>query len=204
MSVDRPSTRISRRGEQTREQILTAAKHLFTDRGYHTTSLYDLFEYADITKGAFFHHWKSKEELALSVLDEVTRAFEEHVFVVARGEGKARERMERLLRGISDINSSQRWIYMRIFALWCTELRADEEKIGPAVHLLRARWTMLWKELIQKAQQETDLRTDISAENLSFLVSSAILGVQLMNVNPKPGSDSTKIALETLRRALLT
>jgi len=204
MSLDRPSSRISRRGEQTREQILTAAKHLFTDRGYHTTSLYDLFEHAGITKGAFFHHWKSKEELALSVLDEISRNFEEYVFVVARGEGRAREKMERLLRNLGDLSQNQRWIYMRIFALWCTDLHPDEEKIGPAVHLLRARWTMLWKDLIHKAQQETDLRTDISAENLSFLVSSAILGVQLMSSQPKAGSDSTKIALDTLRRALLT
>ena len=204
MSIDRPSSRISRRGEQTREQILAAARQLFTERGYHTTSVYDLFEHAGITKGAFFHHWKTKEDLALALFDDMRRTFEEHIFVVARGDLRARQKMDNLLRALCEISSSPRWIYIRMFALWCSELRPDEEKIGPAVHALKARWSALWKELIQKAQQESDLRADISAENLSFLVSSAILGVQLMNASPTSHSDSTKVALDTLRRALLT
>jgi TetR/AcrR family transcriptional repressor of nem operon len=204
MSTERPSSRISRRGEQTREQIMVAARQLFTERGYHTTSVYDLFEHAGITKGAFFHHWKTKEDLALALFDDMRRTFEDHLFIVARGDARAREKMDRLLRQLCDISASPRWIYVRMFALWCAELRPDEEKIGPAVHALKARWSMLWKELILKAQQESDMRADISAENLSFLVSSAILGVQLMNGNQTSHSDSTKVALDTLRRTLLT
>ena len=197
----RSSSRTSRRGDQTREQILTAARKLFAERGYYQTSVYDLFEQAGITKGAFFHHWKTKEELALAILEDIKDSFETNFFAGA-SQGRARERIERLLRRMVDLNTSEDWIYGRIFALWCAEMHSAEGSIEPAVHALRARWCMHWQELIRHAQQEHDLRSDISAENLSFLVVCAISGVHLMS--GRNSVESTRIAFETLRRTLLT
>lgn len=202
MAAGRASARISTRGLQTREQILQAAKHLFAQRGYHNTSIYELFEKAGITKGALFHHWKSKEELALSVLEHVTVCFEERFFVALEQPGRARDKIEWLLRQVSDVSGQADGCYGRIFAIWCAELRPDEERVGASVHALRSRWCTLWKELIRRAQVEHDLRGDISAENLSFLVVSAISGVQLTSGKDSPAH--SKIAYETLRRALLT
>jgi TetR/AcrR family transcriptional regulator, transcriptional repressor for nem operon len=201
-AMARPSSRTSRRGEETRESILVAARKLFTQRGYHKTSVYDLFELSGISKGAFFHHWKTKEELALEILDSVRLAFEDKFFATAHGEGRAREKIERSLRLLGDLSQESSWVYGKIFALWCAELDSDHEQLGPAVHALRMRWCVYWKEMIERAQHEHDLRADISAENLSFLVISAIFGVQLMSSNDK--TESVKTALETLRRALLT
>lgn len=196
------STRISIRGEQTREQILKAARRLFAKRGYHSTSVYDLFEDSGISKGAFFHHWKTKEELALTVFDGVREDFDRHFFSVLADEQKSRARIESILLKLSDLSSDPQWVYGRIFALWCAELASDEEKVGVAVGILRSRWMALWKELIKRAQQEHDLRSDLNAENLSFLVISSISGVLLL-CGTQPGGNA-RTAFETLRRTLLT
>ena len=203
MASSKTSTRISVRGINTREQILQAARQLFAAKGYHNTSVYDLFDEAGITKGALFHHWKSKEELAMAVLADVEANFDEHFFKLAAGEGRAREKIDRLLRLIAELSLSGNWTYGRIFAIWCAELPSDKDKVGAAVHVLRGRWCMLWKDLIRKAQLEHDLRSDSLAENLSFLVISAICGVQLMSAK-EAATGSTKAAYETLRKTLLT
>lgn len=202
MASERMSGRTSVRGLQTQEQVLSAARKLFAESGYHQTSLYDLFESAEITKGAFFHHWKTKEDLALSILENLDADFESQFFTIAKGKGKAREKIEALLRRIADLSMDAEWSYGRIFAHWCIELHTDEEKIGPALHALKSRWFLLWRELIHRAQQEHDMRADISAENLSFLVVSAICGVQLLRRSSVPASG--KVAFETLRKSLLT
>jgi TetR/AcrR family transcriptional repressor of nem operon len=200
--MGRPSSRISRRGEETREQILVAARGLFTQRGYHTTSVYDLFEKSGITKGAFFHHWKSKEELALEILDSVRIAFENHFFIISDEPGRARDKIERALRLLGDLSHDSQWVYGKIFAIWSAELAGNEAQLGPAVHALRGRWSVFWRELIGRAQQEHDLRADISAENLGFLVISAISGVQLMSRDER--TENVRHALEALRKTLLT
>ena len=200
--AERPSQRIQQRGIQTREQILRAGRKLFTDRGYHRTSVYDLFDDANITKGAFFHHWKSKEELALSILEALSADFERNFFSLGEGPGRARDKIERLLKRISELSRGPGWSYGRLFAILCSELRQDEGQLGPAVHKVQMRWYRMWKDLIAEAQAADDLRADISSENLTFLVVSAICGVQLMS---RDGcATGAKGACESLRKAILT
>ncbi|MAK63007.1 MAG: TetR family transcriptional regulator [Ponticaulis sp.] len=47
-----------------REKLLNAAIKLVRTHGYAGTSLDDLCEEAGVSKGAFFHHFKSKDDLA--------------------------------------------------------------------------------------------------------------------------------------------
>ena len=49
--------------EETRERLIAAAKDRFTRDGYAATSINDICNDLDITKGALFHHFKSKQDL---------------------------------------------------------------------------------------------------------------------------------------------
>ena len=49
-----------------REKLLAAAVRLVREKGYDATSVDSLCEVAGVTKGAFFHHFKSKDELAVA------------------------------------------------------------------------------------------------------------------------------------------
>jgi TetR/AcrR family transcriptional repressor of nem operon len=53
----------------TRERIVGAAARLFALKGYHDTKLEEVLGAARVTTGAFFHHFRSKEELGFAVLD---------------------------------------------------------------------------------------------------------------------------------------
>lgn len=52
--------------ESAKEKILNAALEVIRCKGYAGTSVEDLCQKAGVTKGAFFHHFKSKEDLAIS------------------------------------------------------------------------------------------------------------------------------------------
>jgi TetR/AcrR family transcriptional regulator, transcriptional repressor for nem operon len=51
---------------QSKIKILDAALHVIRAKGYIATSVDDLCHAAGVTKGSFFHHFKTKEELAIS------------------------------------------------------------------------------------------------------------------------------------------
>lgn len=60
---------MSRDGPATRLKILDAAQTLLLDQGYGGMSVDKVIAQAGITKGGFFHHFKSKNDLAQALLD---------------------------------------------------------------------------------------------------------------------------------------
>ena len=57
------------RAFETREKILQAAARLFALKGYHDAKLEEVLDAAQVTKGAFFHHFSDREDLGFAVLD---------------------------------------------------------------------------------------------------------------------------------------
>lgn len=62
------------RAEQTRATIITAAADLFDRYGYESTSLSDIVEHAQVTKGALYFHFAAKEDLAHAIMELQSRA----------------------------------------------------------------------------------------------------------------------------------
>jgi AcrR family transcriptional regulator len=55
--------------ERTRQRLLAEAQRLFRERGYAATSLEQIAEAAEVTKGAIYGHFASKEDLMLSAME---------------------------------------------------------------------------------------------------------------------------------------
>ncbi len=55
----------------TRENIVAAARELFTTNGYAATSPRDIMDQAKAGQGSFYHHFRSKSQLAAEVLSTV-------------------------------------------------------------------------------------------------------------------------------------
>jgi AcrR family transcriptional regulator len=55
--------------ERTRQRLLAEAQRLFRERGYAATSLEQIAEAAQVTKGAIYGHFASKEDLMLSAIE---------------------------------------------------------------------------------------------------------------------------------------
>ena len=58
-----------RDGGPTRERILRVAERLMTDHGYNATSVDEVIAASSSSKGAFFHHFSSKADLAAALVE---------------------------------------------------------------------------------------------------------------------------------------
>lgn len=57
--------------ETTRERILEAAEDAFSERGYHETLVEDIAGRTSLSKGGFYFHFPSKEDLFFAVIDRL-------------------------------------------------------------------------------------------------------------------------------------
>jgi TetR/AcrR family transcriptional repressor of nem operon len=79
MVVDMPESSAAQKPKvAARRKLLDAALSLIREKGYSSTSVDELCHEAGVTKGAFFHHFKSKDALAVAAADhwsDMTGAF---------------------------------------------------------------------------------------------------------------------------------
>ncbi|GAA4340548.1 TetR family transcriptional regulator [Streptomyces venetus] len=69
-------TRQRRRGD-TRQRIQDVALGLFAEQGYEKTSLREIAERLDVTKAALYYHFKTKEEILVSIFEDLTKPIED-------------------------------------------------------------------------------------------------------------------------------
>jgi TetR/AcrR family transcriptional regulator, transcriptional repressor for nem operon len=87
-----------RNGLESRKQILSAAEGLFLSHGYGGASVDAILERAGLTKGAFFHHFRSKHDLALALIDRYARMDREHLATsLERAERLSRDPLQQVL-----------------------------------------------------------------------------------------------------------
>ena len=55
---------------ETRDRLLQAAADLIWTSSYHATGVDRICEVAEVNKGSFYHHFASKEELAVAAIEE--------------------------------------------------------------------------------------------------------------------------------------
>jgi TetR/AcrR family transcriptional repressor of nem operon len=66
---------VKKEAENAREKLLTAAIELIRRNGYVATTVDEICTEAGVTKGAFFHHFESKEALAHTCLQQWRQQF---------------------------------------------------------------------------------------------------------------------------------
>ncbi|MFF3861144.1 TetR/AcrR family transcriptional regulator [Streptomyces sp. NPDC002209] len=66
----------ARRGN-TRQRIQDVALELFAEQGYEKTSLREIAERLEVTKAALYYHFKTKEDIIISVFEDLTRPIDE-------------------------------------------------------------------------------------------------------------------------------
>ena len=92
----RPRKSQAERSARTRSALLKAARQLFAEKGFAQTGREEIAERAGVTRGALYHHFASKTDVAQAVAEEIEEELVESV-VAAALEG--RDLRDQLRRG---------------------------------------------------------------------------------------------------------
>ena len=158
-------------GAVTRERILRVAERLMIEQGYNATSLDQVIAESSSSKGAFFHHFSSKSELALRLTERYVDVDLAHLaagLAATAGIEDAPERLVAFVRfyehGADELMSEQSG------CLYATVL-AEREFTGSDINDLVAKATMTWRaavvDLLRPALAARRPHLDIDADSLA-------------------------------------
>ena len=86
--------------EETRNLIIDTAARLYSEKGYDHTSIQDIIDHlGGLSKGAIYHHFKSKEDIMMAVADKMYLGSESEMMKVSnRKDLSGMEKLKELFR----------------------------------------------------------------------------------------------------------
>ena len=156
-----PSTQSARASEAHsagQQAILDAAVRLFSKHGFDGVSMRTIAQEAGVSKSNIYHHFRSKEELYLAIMQSSAAWLSELVDTLAESEGSFEQRLRAFVRG----HMEHLFTHAMTVRLLLREVFTGEEKwqrllidhvVGDIVRRLRA--------IFEKGQAEGVLRADL-------------------------------------------
>ncbi|AGT90773.1 TetR/AcrR family transcriptional regulator [Rhodococcus sp. WS1] len=162
------------RAKISRRQILQGAADRFEVTGYGSTSMNDIVSAAQMTKGAVYFHFSSKDELAQAVIEEQHQMSITAFTAVAATGAPALEQLVMVCHEMGRQLVADPIV--RAGVRLTLELASADGSQGPYVV-----WIRELRKLAEAAKLEGDIRDDVEPESVGRVAISAFTGVQLVS-----------------------
>lgn len=170
------------------ERILHTAYRLFYQNGYRATGINQIIEEAKVAKASFYHHFKSKEDLAIAYLELRGKIFFKSV--VEEIDRLAERPIDKLVH----MYHAYEIVHLRMIDLKYTwgsdgkgnkfygcpyikiDMESSSEKIKSSVKLHQKRVSKGIQFLLDEAVRSNELKEDTNTESLSVFLSMLLHG----------------------------
>ena len=188
------------RAKNAKTKILEAALSVIRAKGYAATTVDDLCAAAGVTKGAFFHHFKSKEELGVAAANywsEMTGSFfaagpyHQHADPLARVLGYIDFRKSILVGNVPEFTCLAGTMVQEVFDASPAIRDACDAAISSHAERVAAD--------IAEAMRERRMRPDWTAQSLALHTQAVLQGAFIL-AKAKGGADIAADSVDHLRR----
>lgn len=183
---------MQQRSEETRAKIMEAAIKLFSKRGYNKASVDEICEEAGISKGAFYHHFKSKQALFLALLDGWLQ-FVDNAIETTKDK-TVPETFMQMTQAFPYIFETAGENLPMFLEFWLQASR--DKKIWEASIAPYRRYHKYFTSLIKKGVDEGSF-VEVDPELASRMIVSTAMGLLLQSLLDPKGADWEKVSRES-------
>jgi AcrR family transcriptional regulator len=165
-----------------KEKIIYESLRLFSLKGLLNTSLQDILKAANTSKGGFYNHFASKEELFFQVLDEARRIWREKNLSGLDEIENPVEKIKRFLENFRDLylKDSENFPGGCIFITFSVELNDQRPHLSREVHKGFIGLKSMLKRLLDEGRESGGLSQDVSTSAITEILFTGMLGATVM------------------------
>jgi AcrR family transcriptional regulator len=185
---------MQQRSEETRARILDAAIRQFAIAGYYAASVDNICAEAGVSKGAFYHHFPTKQGLFLSLLEGWLKTVD--VGLESIREESVPETLKRMTTLLPAMFATADERLPMFLEFWLQASRDEtvwQATIAPYLH-----YQEFFAKLIEDGMAEGSIKTVDPQISARVIVSMAV-GLFLQGVLDPQGADWDKVARESMQ-----
>ncbi len=188
-----------RRGEATHNHILEAAAAGFADQGYDGTSVAEICRQADVSKGAFYHHFASKQDLFLELLHRWLAKLDTQLQELHAGHKPVPEElldMTEMIRQVFYVAGDQLPLFLDFWSQAAHDPAMWEATITPY-----RRYRAFFAQMVESGITEGTLRP-VDPDTAARVIVSLAIGLVLQGLLDAEGADWGRVAKQGMRMLL--
>jgi len=163
-------------GEETRQQLLTAAFEEIHRVGFQAASLSRILRHTGLTKGALYHHFPNKQALGYAVVEELIAARVEDFWIRPLEAGDPIDRL------VAIITEAGRELTREDIRLGCPlnnlaqEMAPVDEGFRERIEAIYRRWHEGLAAALARGQREGTVRPDIDPAGMAVFIVATLEG----------------------------
>jgi AcrR family transcriptional regulator len=183
-----------------KERILHESLRLFSLKGYLSTSINDILDAAETSKGGFYNHFTSKEDLFFEVLKEAQRIWRERALWGMKDVEDPVEKIQVLLMNYRDryLKDSDNFPGGCIFVTFSVELDDQRPHLAEEVNKGFVGLKRMLKRLLDEGKESGKLSDHVSTSAITEMLFSGMLGASVVY-----GVDKSRQSIDSSINALI-
>ncbi|UMB60906.1 TetR/AcrR family transcriptional regulator [Lutibacter sp. A80] len=167
------------KSEITKQVILSKAFNLFYKHGFKTTSIDKIMKETTFSKGAFYHHYKSKKELGLEIISlKVQKRVVNGMILPLKEPGDAYQLIENVfIKRLKEFSFYDKENGCPMNNL-INEIGNDEIAYQNALKNIVELWKKALVQLLERGKYEHSIKKNISSEAVAIYLISAFEGIR--------------------------
>ncbi|WP_291912698.1 TetR/AcrR family transcriptional regulator [Chitinophaga sp. CB10] len=168
-----------KKAEATRLTILQKAFELIYVKGYQTTSIDDIIATTKVTKGAFYYHFKTKDEMGLAIINEILKPTLTNSFIEPlQTEENPLDAIYNLMDNLLMKNDFLKVEYGCPASNFTQEMTPWNSEFNKALNELTQEWTKAITATIERGKKSGTIRKDVNAKQVTIFVMSGYWGIR--------------------------
>ncbi len=164
--------------EWTRGQLIEAAFGEMHENGYTAASMDSIVERSGVTKGALYHHFASKKELAQAVIDSIVRPMVVEAFLAPLAETPDPiDGLQECLTSQIEQLTPERVLCGCPLNNFAQELAGVDDDFQEQIDGLYGHWRDAIADALKRGQEAGQVRTDIDSREVATFTVAAIAGI---------------------------
>lgn len=165
-----------------KEKIIHESLKLFSLKGFLSTSMHDILEAANTSKGGFYNHFKNKEDLFLSVLDRARKNWREKNLANLDHVEKPVEKVKRLLENYRDayLKDTENMPGGCVFLTLSVELVDQRPHLSREVNEGFLRLKAMIKRLLDQGKESGELKDEVDTRAVTEMIFAGMLGASVI------------------------
>ena len=165
-----------------KKKIIGESLKLFSLKGFLNTSIHDILEAANTSKGGFYNHFETKEELFFAVLSEAKRIWRGATLAGLDQVEKPVEKVKKLLENYRDryLKDKTNFPGGCIFVALSVELDDQKPALSRELNKGFSGLKAMIKKLLDQGKKSGELKRDVDTKAVTEMIFAGMLGASVI------------------------